>query len=602
MLCSLAVSALSVAAADDAPARPNILWIVSEDNGRFLGAYGCDDANTPHLDKLAAQGILYENAFTTAPVCAPSRCSIITGMYATSLGTEHMRSTNFVPPETIPLFVKHLREAGYYCTNHSKTDYNLRPVPKDAWHEITGGDHRRRAKGQPFFAVYNLGTSHESSLHKPVDEKLATADVELPPYHPDTPEIRANWAMYHRVVSRMDAEVGALLRRLDEEGVADDTIVFYYSDHAGILPRSKRFLYDTGVHVPLIVRFGKNVAHFDPRPAGSRTDELVSLVDLGPTVLSLAGVKLPNYFQGQAFLGPVKATPREYVYCFRGRMDERYDMSRAVRDKRYKYIRNYHPHRIYGQHLDYLWKMPATQSWEAAYRAGECDEVQSRFWREKPAEELYDTAHDPWEVRNLVEDLEHRETLKRMRAAHRAHTLDTRDAGFLPEAMMVALGEKANSIFELVRDEEQYPLEKIFDAAETATRRSELDFDAVVAMLASDTPAVRYWGAVGLRVLPGESDAAMDQLRKLAATDEWPSVRIAAAEALIHFGQVDSGLEVLRDELAGKDPWAALHAANVLETIGDAARPALPQIRDAAKSGGEYVQRAAQHTATKLSH
>ena len=300
-LCFIFTAA--AASAEDAAKRPNIVWIVSEDNGPYLGCYNYPDAKTPNLDKMASEGLLYENAFVVAPVCAPNRNCIITGMYPSSNGCQHMRSRNFVPPEQVQFFTKHLKDAGYFCTNNSKTDYNLSPYQDDAWDMMSGGDHRKRKEGQPFFAVYNIGISHESSLHRGLDKSLSDADVTIPPYHPDTPEIRANWAMYHQIISRMDQQVGDRIKQLEEEGVLDDTIVFYYSDHGGILTRSKRFLYDTGVHVPMIVRFGKNVQHLDPRKAGSRTDELVSFVDLAPTVLSLAGVEIPDYMQGRAFLG-----------------------------------------------------------------------------------------------------------------------------------------------------------------------------------------------------------------------------------------------------------------------------------------------------------
>ncbi len=589
------------AVAEETPAkRPHILWIVSEDNSVYLGCYGCRDAKTPHLDQLASDGLLFENAFAAAPVCAPSRCSIITAMYAPSLGTQHMRSSNLVSSDTFPLFVKYLRKAGYYCTNNSKTDYNLRPVQKDAWHEITGGDHHRRAADQPFFAVYNLGTTHESSLHKPIDESLAKADVELPPYHRDTPEIRANWAMYHQIVTRMDAEAGKILRRLETDGDADDTIVFYYADHGGILPRSKRFLYDTGVHVPLIVRFGKNFQHLDARKAGSRTDELISLIDLGPTVLSLAGVEVPKHFQGQARLGAQATSPREYVYCFRGRMDDRYDFSRAVRDKQFKYIRNYYPHRAYGQHLEYLWKMPATRSWENAHAAGKCNEIQSRFWGAKPAEELYDTRSDRWEVKNLADDPAHADTLARLRAANHAHLLAIHDSEFLPEAMMVQRGEAAGSIAQFVRDPKQYALSEILEAAETASLGDLQNVDQLIAMLADDEPAVRYWGATGLCILGAKAEPARKSLLKLARDDAWPNVRIAAAEALAPLGEGEAALKVLTTELRSKDATVALHAANVLEVLGEQARPALPALRAASQSKNNYVMRATEYTVMKL--
>lgn len=589
------------AAEKAAQQQPNILWIVSEDNGPLLGCYDYPDAKTPHLDKLASQGILYKHAFATAPVCAPCRCSIITGMYSPSLGTQHMRSTNFVPPEKIPFFVKYLRDAGYYCSNNSKTDYNLSPYQKEAWDQMTDGDYRRRAKGQPFFAVYNLGTSHESSLHKPLDKSLTNAEVFLPPYHPDTPEIRANWAMYHQIMSRMDAQVGEILRKLEADNLADDTIVFYYADHGGILPRSKRFLYDTGVHVPFLVRFGKNVQYLDPRPAGTKSDELVSLIDLAPTVLSLAGVEVPAHLQGQAFLGEQKAQPREYVYSFRGRMDERYDFSRSVRDKQFKYIRNYNPHRIYGQHLDYLWKMPATVSWQQAYEAGKCNEPQSRFWKTKPAEELYDTQADPWEVNNLAADAKYAEVLARMRAAHRAHLLATRDSGFWPEGEMIAQAKASGtSIYELVRDDEKYPLERIIDVADMATSGDVANLAQLIELLADPHPCIRYWAATGCLILKQEAAPAEKKLEQLARDGDSPDVRITAAEALVGLGEMEISRAVLGLMLRADDEYVALHAANSLEAIGKVAKVVLPTISKVAGESKGYVERATSFTAEKL--
>jgi len=580
------------------PSRPNILWITSEDNGPFLGCYGDRHAQTPNLDRLARDGIRFSNAVANAPVCAPTRCTIITGVYAPSMGTQHMRSRNEVP-QWIHLFPHYLRQAGYFCTNHSKTDYNLSPVDTNAWDMITGGDHRRRKPGQPFFAVYNLGTTHESSLHRGGDPALADSKIPLPPYHPDTPEIRASWATYYRIITRMDAQVGEILRQLEEEGVADDTIVFYYSDHAGILPRSKRFLYDTGVHVPMIVRFGKNVAHLAPLPPGSVCDRPVSFVDLAPTILSLAGLPIPDYMQGHAFLGPKATDAPEYSYCFRGRMDERYDMFRAVRGKRFKYIRNYMPHRIYGQHIAYLFRAPAMQSWWAQWRAGHCRGPQCYFWQPKPVEELYDLTKDPWEVNNLADDPQYAEVLERMRRANREHLLRIRDAGFLPEAEMVARAKAAGkTIYEMVRDPKLYPLEELMAAAELASEGKPENLRRLQELLDHRDSGVRYWAATGCVILGPKAERAAGGLRKLLE-DPSPSVRIAAAEALCKMGHAGDGLPVLI-ELAG-DPQApyALHAVNVLEEIGPLARPAETVLERCAKSSG-YVQRAAQYTLGKL--
>jgi N-sulfoglucosamine sulfohydrolase len=584
------------------PKQPNIMWIVSEDNFPFLGCYGYPDANTPRLDKLATQGVLYRNAFANAPVCAPARNTLITGMYPPSNGTQHMRSKHDVDQERIQFFTHHLRKAGYFCTNNSKTDYNLSPYQNDAWDQMQRGDHKKRKKGQPFFAVYNIGTSHESSLHKGLDNSLFKAKVQIPPYHPDTPEIRANWAMYHKIITKMDGQVGAILDKLEAEGVADDTIVFYYGDHGGILPRSKRFLYETGVHVPLILRFGKNVAHLAPSKAGSKTDRLVSFVDFAPTVLSLSGVKIPKYMQGEAFLGEQKIDARDYVYLFRGRMDERYDFSRAVRDQRYKYIRNYNPHRPWGQHLDYLWRMPATKSWVAQYEAGKCNQVQSYFWGRKAVEELYDTQADPWEVKNLAGDPKHADTLKRLRDANRKHMASIHDSGFIPEGMLIELAGK-KTIHDLVRDSKRYPFARAQGAGELATLGDVNNLPKLIEYLSDDSPIVRYWGATGCLILRDKAKPAQAQLQK-ALKDKHANVRIAAAEALMWTGSTKEALALLVAEVLDMEngsPETRLHAANALEEIKGKAKPALAELQKKFKGKGrEYVSRAMGYTISKL--
>jgi N-sulfoglucosamine sulfohydrolase len=394
--------------------QPNIVWIVSEDNGPFLGCYGDNLATTPTLDKLASEGILYENAFANAPVCAPARSTIITGMYPPSMGTQNMRST-YPIPESIRFFPQYLREAGYYCTNNSKQDYNM-PKPDGVWDESSRTAHyKNRAEGQPFFAIFNFTKSHESSIHKSVANDSLRHDpakMNLPPYHPDTPEMRHDWAQYYDKIEDMDGLVAGVLSELEDAGVAENTIVAYYSDHGGVIARSKRFVYESGTHVPMIWRFPEKYQHLAPGIPGERTDRLVSFIDLAPSILSLAGVEIPEYMQGKAFLGEQQAPPRDYVHLFRGRMDERIDKVRAVRNKKFRYIKNYMPHRIYGQYIEYLWRAPSCRSWEEAYLAGNCNEAQSAFWEEKPAEELYDVAADPWEVNNLAADPAYSDILK----------------------------------------------------------------------------------------------------------------------------------------------------------------------------------------------
>ncbi len=420
--------------------RPNILWISAEDLSPDLGCYGVAYAHTPNLDRLASQGARYMRAFSISGVCAPSRSAIITGMYPTSIGTHHMRCKG-IPPAHVKCFPEYLRAAGYYCTNNRKTDYNF-DAPVSAWDESSNTAHwRNRPESKPFFSVINLTTTHESQIR--CDEKRFArhmsrvadahrhdpAEAELPPYYPDTPIVRNDWARYHDLVTSMDAQVAEILRQLEEDGLAGSTIVFFWGDHGRGLPRAKRWIYDSGLHVPLIIRWPGGI---EP---GSVVEELVSFVDFGPTVLSLAGVPVPEYMQGQAFLGEQCAAPREYIYAARDRMDETYDIIRAVRDKRFKYIRNYQPEKPYAQYIGYMELMPTMQEMRRLNKAGELVGSERQYFSpEKPREELYDTVADPHEVNNLADDWRYRDVLQRMRAAMDEWRDETNDLGLILEA------------------------------------------------------------------------------------------------------------------------------------------------------------------------
>jgi arylsulfatase A-like enzyme len=552
---------------------------VSEDNDPFLGCYGDKIAQTPRLDKLAAEGLLYTHAFANAPVCAPSRSTLITGMYASTTGTLHMRSRYRIPQE-FGFYCSYLRQAGYTCLNPGKTDYNIAGNDLAPWDK--GKTWSDAPADKPWMLVLNIFTTHESALHgSKVHPEYLKEPFTLPPYHPDTPEIRSNWVEYYHDVTKMDGEVGAILDRLAAAGLADDTIVFYYSDHGGILPRSKRYVYDSGLHVPLLVRFGKNFQKLAPAPPGTKLGRLVSFVDLAPSLLSLAGAEIPPHMQGAAFLGPKAAAPRPYVFGFRGRMDERNDLSYTLRDARYRYIRNYLPHRIWGERHDYLWKMPATGSWEKAYKEGKCDAVQSAFWRPKPAEELYDEEADPYEVQNLADRPEHQETLLRLRGALKDQLIKNRDTGFLPESEMVARA-KGGPIYAMAQDDSRYPMARILEAADVASRRDESSLPELLKGMKDADPAVRHWAAVGCSVRGEKAAPAEKALRELL-DDPSPSTRVAAGEALARLGRPE-GLEGLVRELdvPGGD---ALGALDALASLGEKARGAAAALQEKIKKG-----------------
>lgn len=438
------VVAISIAPSASAAERPNILWISLEDISPDLGCYGDEYAVTPHIDKLASEGCRYTNAFTHAGVCAPSRSGIITGMYPTSIGTHFMRCKG-VPPPHVKCFTEYLRAAGYYCTNDSKTDYNF-DAPVTAWDDNRSGAHwrNRPTKDTPFFCVINLTTTHESQVRLPeaqlegrrktlsADELHDPAKAPLPPYYPDTPVTRRDMANYYDNLTWTDRTVGKILKQLEEDGLAESTIVFCWGDHGRGLPRHKRWIYDSGIHVPLLVRWPGKLQ------PGSVNGDLVAFVDLAPTVLSLAGVPAPKHLQGQAFLGEQKAPPREYVYAARDRMDETLDIIRAVRDKRYKYIRNYRPDLPYAQTITYMDEMPTMKEWRRLAAAGKLEGPQQIFFQPtKPVEELYDCQADPHEVHNLADSAEHAKVLARLRAAHEKWRQETGDLGLIPEAELM---------------------------------------------------------------------------------------------------------------------------------------------------------------------
>ena len=431
------------------PLRPNILWITTEDMSPRLGAYGDALARTPNLDRLAEEGTRYTNAFSVSGVCAPSRSALITGMYPVSIGTHQMRTTHeapnlpgpylAVPPSEVKAFTEYLRAAGYYTSNNAKTDYQF-GLPVTAWDESSNQAHwRDREPGQPFFAVFNSTRTHESKVWPDSTEERTTPReaVTVPPYYPDTDVVREDLARHYDNIARMDTWVGEILAELEADGLADSTIVFFYSDHGDGLPRAKRWVYDSGLHVPLLVHWPEALRPEEHAP-GSTESGLVSFVDFGPTVLSLADVRVPEHMQGKPFLGGQEAPPRDYIYAARDRHDEAYDRMRAARDDRFKYIRNYMPETAYVQPIEYRDRMPTMRELLRLNEAGELEGPQKLWFRQtRPDEELYDTDADPHEVRNLADSAAYADVLERMRGALDAWLDRVGDLGATPEAEMV---------------------------------------------------------------------------------------------------------------------------------------------------------------------
>lgn len=614
VIALLVLSPMTASAAE----RPNILWLSAEDISAHLGCYGYKNATTPNLDNLAKQGTRYTHAFVTAGVCAPCRSAIITGMYQTTLGTHHMRC-NARLPEHVKPFTTWLRDAGYYCTNNSKTDYQFK-APGNTWDESSGKAHWKNCpEDKPFFSVFNYTGCHESGIagtskYKKVTEGLKKHDrnvvaESLPPYYPDTEVTREDWGRYYDIITALDHWVGDHLQKLEEAGLADDTIVVFWSDHGVGLPRAKRWLYDSGMHVPLIVRMPEKYRVHGQGEPGTVSDQMVSLIDLGPSVLNLGGVDIPEHMQGQPFLGKECPEPRKYVYGARDRMDERYDIIRAVRDHRYKYIRNYEPFKPYYQYMNTPEKGATMSEIRRVQENGTASPGVAQFLgTEKPSEEeLYDTQNDPHEMHNLAKDPKYKEILDRLRQTHLDWVLETRDLGLVPEAEIQAREKELGSAWAILNesDDSEKFMEQLRLTASTSLAGADA-FAVLEMVLDHPESTFRYWSAVGLGNMGKAALEAEPLLVKTALNDDSESVRIAAARALCRMDRPDEALPVLIDVLDNGSQWARVRAANVLDEIDNQARPVIDGMkrnkayRDGFVARGKYTVRVLNRALNEL--
>lgn len=573
----VALAALSSFAQD--VERPNILWLTCEDNNvNWVGCYGNPEAETPNIDALAAEGFQYMHAYASAPVCAPSRSTWITGVNAISMGTHPMRSRYQIPHDRIPYYPDLLKANGYFVGNAKKTDFNIGGrSDSECWDNAGNVSWQKLKDNQPFFQVVNSVKSHESKAQGEVeDTRHDPENVRLRAYHPDVPDVRKNYAKYHDAMQNMDGDIGHALKRLEEMGLADNTIVIHNSDHGGVMPRSKRYLFQSGLHCPLIIRIPEKYKHLWPaEKPGMKVDRLVSFVDMPKTWMSITGSEVPNHMQGRVFLGSDAEPESDYHFAFRGRMDERCESARAVSDKQYLYIRNYMPYAPWMQHLDYLWKMKATQAWEKEVVAGKASEVQARFFAPKGwTEELYDMEKDPDNVNNLIENPEYREVADRMHVALQGWQVKIHDSGLLPESEMVrrAAANKL-TIYDLVRDPKLYDLPALLGAADLALAKDPANLPKLTALLDSPDCGLRYWGIVGCFLL---DDVAAGQK---CLNDESHEIRAMAAWLLVRAGDKKQGLRSL-ENLIREESYALLKVLNIVDWLGEDAEPLIPALKD----------------------
>ncbi len=598
MRCILVAAAFLVASATSAAERPNILWLSAEDiSAVTVGCYG-GPAKTSRIDALAAGGLRFDAAFSAAPVCAPSRSAIITGVMPTTLGSLPMRCMATPPPFVVG-FPTFLREAGYYCTNNAKTDYNFDKSFKAGWNESSNKAHWRNRpdKSQPFFAVFNLHVTHESSLFAdkleknlqplPPDERTDPASVDVFPFYPDTPVIRQSLAHRLDLAAVLDRDVGQFLDQLEADGLADSTIVVFWGDHGEGIPRGKRALTDYGLRVPLIVHVPERFRDAirlpgDNAPAGV-TENLVSLMDLGPTMLDIASVAIPNWMEGKSFAGP-HATAQSVVIGVADRMDAAPGFGRTVRDARYRYVRNFLPW-LDGDDLpDYASGVPITGELRTVRRAGMLSAAARWFARTKrPAEELYDVTADLHELRDLAGDPAHAADLARLRDTLRAWMSETRDTGILPEPILRREAREAGSEWAIFHPDEEG------DAAAVSRYKAILAAALDVAdqpadapwkeRLALSDPAVRFWAVHGIGWQAaregGDAIASGTAMLEPLLGDIDPVVQIVTSWWLVKLGTSDTkpALDVLGREMLSSDPDIRQQALAAIDTLGEASRP-----------------------------
>ena len=556
------------------PEKPNILWITAEDITTMLGAYGDPNALTPNLDAFAEKSVRYTNAYATAPVCMPSRSAIISGVHATSLGTQHLRS-NVDIPDFIPRFPKLLRKAGYFVTNNDKEDYGF--TDTTIWHHSSKKAHWRLRKdeAQPFFSVFNLGITHQSGIfgndsvyndriseYSDKIERAHPENIEMPPYFPDSPEIRKLMARYYTNVRIMDFQFQQILNQLKDDGLTENTIVFFYADHGTGLPRAKRALYDSGLKVPLIVHIPEKYSSALNMFPGTVDHNMVSFIDFAPTVLEMAGLGKPDEMQGRTFISTLDVEKGAYVYGTSDRVDEAYEMARTIRSPKYRYVRNYLPFTPLLQPNFYSDQSAIMQELEKFRNNANLTPAQKTlFLPERTPEELYDVENDPYEVNNLAGNPEYQEVLQEMRAKLQQEVLRTYDTGFMPEPEMNRLSKKQTP-YELARNQEVFPLPDILSACNLMLEK-EPDTEHILELMEHPNGFVRFWTVISIESLSFFEPEIVNRLRQML-DDDFATVQIEAAKTLIKTGNTDAVSTVL-EYMQGENEQFLLYATRAFE-------------------------------------
>lgn len=561
---------------------PNIVWIVSEDNSKhYMKLFDDNGVETPNIAALAKHGILFDHAFSNAPVCSVARSTIISGCYAPRTGTQYHRRTEYVPmPDSLRMFPAYLRNAGYYTVNNSKEDYNF-TKGDDVWDVSSKkGSWKNRKKGQPFFYVHNIGTTHESSVQfsetdmeaHPTRTKENSFKVQ--PNHPDTELFRYTNAYYRDRIMDMDKQVGEVVEALKADGLLENTFIFYYGDHGGVLPGSKGYVYETGLHVPMVVRIPEKYKDLVDKKMGSRAKRFVSFVDLAPTVLDLAGIKVPKQMDGRPFLGKnidLKALRNNNVtYGYADRFDEKYDLVRSVRKGKYKYIRSFQPFNVDALMNNYRYKQLAYREWKTLYREGKLNETQSAFFKPRAPEMLFDVEKDPYETKNLAQDPEMRTTLKKMHSLLNTWIKEMPDLSLYPEFYLVDKGFDNPVKFGRERKND---INGYIDTADLMLKDFGTVKERIRSQLKSKDPWQRYWALIVCSSFGEKAKTLVPMVKEMAKNDPEAINRVRAAEFLGLIKVADPA-PVMLSALYGTDsPTKALLILNCMALLGSDGTP-----------------------------
>ncbi len=554
--------------------QPNILWISTEDITTMLGCYGDPNAYTPNLDAFAEKSVKFTEAFATAPVCSPSRSCIITGEYATSLGTQNLRSEVTIPESVVP-FPKYLREAGYYVTNNDKEDYNF--TDTTIWNESSKTAHwRNRAAGQPFFSVFNIEITHQSGIfgndsvyHERIKDylpKIKTVNPDslvLPPYFPESPTILKLWARYYTNIQVMDMQFEERLNELKSDGLLDNTIVFFFADHGTGMPRAKRALYDSGLKIPLLVYIPDKYADRFHMQPGTENNRMVSFLDFAPTILKIAGVEVPDNMNGKPFISDEKVPSKDFVFGTSDRVDEAFEMARTVRTERFRYIRNFKPYTSLLQPNFYSDKSEIMKELHKFTGSPDLTAAQKTLFTEnRQPEELYDVVNDPYEIHNLAGNPEYKNELLKMRKRLRTEMLESYDTGLMPEPEMMRLSENSTP-YEITKNQELFPVSEILDACDLMVD-PHVSPDDVIQKLNDDNGFVRYWAVVSAESSEMYNSEILSELKERVKSDNFVTVQIEAAKTLIKAGEPEY-VQVMIKNMENKDEAVVLFATRAFE-------------------------------------